>query len=535
MKRMLYIMVSVLAWAGLVLTGCTNIDPDVAEIEKGKQYTLCIKAKKGKPETKTLTFVNGELRSYWAKGDVLKVYDATTGEHIVDLESQAEGKETEFKVTLTEAQAGQLTAATQLKLEYKGPGYDAQDGTLESLSDNCDYSVAYVSVNGVDNNEYTITTDKADFTSQQAIVQFKVEDENANIVSISKLEVDYGFGQFTVNVASSILNSNDEKDYRYFVAIPESEYVKLTATGTDGRVYTYEKGDNIYVKAVDYVLQNGYYYPIAVRMHGQPMLGDPYYSDGTWATCNKHADGAKAVGIVVYLGSGAIVENYPHGLVMALKDATTSEVNWATEAIELFKDEWVTLTEHSLANCGGLAKTAALCTEDRIAKYPAAAAAYKYAAPVNKEKCSGWFLPSSGQWLSVVYGICGAEYPVKADNTWWKNGLDYLWGEGKGDGNTSLTDIAKVLFPSDDDGYAHSLLNAAMQAVSKDYDSIITKNKGNYVSYWTSSVNSKSDAIRMNFGVEENRKNGRYSSVKTDNKPKKSEKVKYRVRAFLAF
>ena len=90
-----------------------------------------------------------------------------------------------------------------------------------------------------------------------------------------------------------------------------------------------------------------------------------------------------------------------------------------------------------------------------------------------------------------------------------------------------------MLYPTDDNGYAHTILNAAMKAVSDDYDEIITKNGNSWISYWTSSENSSSNAIRMNFGVEDTNSKTRYSSIKTDNQKAKS--VQLRVRAFLAF
>lgn len=528
MKRMLIIMVSALAWAGLVLAGCTDIEPAANEIEKGKQYTLCIKAKKGTPETKTLEVVNNGLRSSWAKGDLLKVFDATTEELIAELESQEDGEMAEFKVALTQEQAEKLAAASQLKLVYKGPGYENQDGTLESLSDNCDYSVAYVSVNSVDNNEYTITTDKADFTSQQAIVQFKIEDENANIVSISKLDVNYGRAWFTVNVAASIVNSNDETKYRYFVAIPESKFVSLTATGTDGRVYTFQKGQNVYVKSqIPNVLNNGYFYPIAVRMHAEPMLGDRYYSDGTWA-CNKHANNAEVVGIVVYLGSGAITEEaagYGHGLVMALKDASQG-AKWATSETDVFSnDDRVANVEETLSQFGGLSRTNALNSE----AYPAANLAKNYGTTVPGT--SGWFLPSCGQWLSIVYGLGGAAYPDKALGTWWKNGEDKDWSQ--------FNHVARVLSPAVESDHLYKFINSILdKAVNGDtskYDTIETKVGNAWISYWTSSEYSKSNALRMNFGTDTDKNDATklYSTIKMGNDKKKG--VTLRVRAFLAF
>ena len=198
--------------------------------------------------------------------------------------------------------------------------------------------------------------------------------------------------------------------------------------------------------------------------------------------------------------------------------------------------------EKALVNFGGYDKT-----NKANDKFEAAYAAKSYNVTVDKEKCSGWFLPASGQWLAVVYGLCGAAYPDKAQGTWWRNGKDgtdnkvHLWGE---DG---FTDKAKVLGANSD--YAHEIINAKLQAAaglnaSAGFDPIETGSGPNkWVNYWTSSECVKTEkngktntdsAIRMNFGVNE-KKETKYSSIKTDNKIKDNKDSKFRVRAFLAF
>lgn len=526
MKRCVYYMVSILLAAGSLLAACSEIDAQKNEmtVEPGRTYTLSVVAVKNAPSTKALYFDENSqtLTATWENDDKIEVW--ADGVYITKILAKIvdeTASRTEFVSTesLSSEQANALVNANSVILKYHTPDYDKQDGTLDGIAANCDYAEAEVKVTGIENGN--ITTTEAKFEGKQAIVRFKILNQNEEALDVENMTVTYGTGStlksftFTLADAASI----------FFVAIPEGTEVDLQATAA-GRTYSYDK-----VLTNGAKLANGGFYPIKVHMEGQPVLGDPYYSDGTWATCNKHADGAQVVGIVVYLGSGAIVENYPHGLVMALKDASQS-AKWDTKIVEerlnVFSDK-VTSTALSLVNYGGKAKTDAMAAGEN-STYEAAKAAKGYNVQIASNKCTGWFLPSSGQWLSVVYGLCGADYPDKSLGTWWKNGNTsgdkLLWGDDK------LSDIAKVLYPADANGYAHSILNAAMKAVSKDYDAIITK-KGNYwISYWTSSENARTFAIRMNFGVEDDTNAGRYSSIKTDSKDKG---MQYRVRAFLAF
>lgn len=522
MKKFYYNMVSFLLLAGTILAACSEIEPAEKNIEPGHTYVMRVHATKADPATKSLK-TQGEgrnqvIRSYWDPKDELKVYDVddTQKTLIATLVATATAtcEETDFVAELTQEQVAKLRAAGNgLLLEYKSASYSSQDGTLESLSA-CDFSTLVVNQFDINNDTFNITIDKALFACQQAIVQFKIENGLGNLVDVRSMTVDYGYGSFTVQLGTPAS--------KFFVAVPESPWLSLSAEGTDGRTYTYAKGTNIFVKAVANVLENGYYYPIAVRMQASPKLGDPYYSDGTWASCNKHAAGAEAVGIVVYLGGGELTEEasgFGHGLVMALKDASQGE-KWAKENGEASKDRAAQATT-VLVNYGGIAKTAAM---DNEKSYPAAYTAYHYPVTVDKTKCSGWFLPSSGQWISVVYGLCGAQYPDKSKNTWWKNGAGNDWG-------STATDIAKVLYPATDEGYAHKIINKYL-AEAGDYDEIITViGKDNWVSYWSSTEATNADAIRMNFGIEK-AKEEKYSSIKADKKPKSTA---LRVRAFLAF
>ena len=540
MKRLFIFMVSALAWAGVILAGCNEVEPASVSLESGQKYTLSVKATKGEIATKGFTYEESqdrkdkELESLWEMGDKLNVFtDASlSGQPVVTLETKSVSGDGLTATFEGELDASALENISELWLVYKTPNYGEQKGTLATLTE---YSVAKTAITGVDNGKYTIDTDRTKFVNQQAVLMFKFEDENETIVPVQSIEVKYDNNEFTVKVDKT--NKGQGEPDEIFIGIPECSSVTLKVTDTDGRQYNYTKTSSN-------LLKNGYLYPVAVRMHQEPKLGDPYYSDCTYGR-NKHAAGASVVGIIVYLGAGAITEEsagYGHGLVMALTDASQS-AQWGPTTSSISNDEDKVRAEvkvgaeKALVCYGGLATTNTINSRSDNTKFPAANAVKGYSVKVDEKKCSGWFLPASGQWLSVIYGLCGAAYPDKANGTWWKNGKDLLWGE------TGFTDKAKVLGADSD--YAHVIINNKLQAAAElntdgSYSAIETGYKNNWVSYWTSTecivtkdgvTNTTGNAIRMNFGVEDSGET-KYSSIKSDSKGKGTQ---LRVRAFLAF
>lgn len=547
MKKLYYVMVSALAWAGLILAGCSEIDPANTAVEAGRQYTLTVKATKGGIATKGFSYEESDsrltkkLQSLWRENDELKVYDneALSGAPLATLTATTisnDGLEAQFSGPMD---GDALQGINKLWLVYKDNNYANQKGTLATLTE---YSVAETGITSVSEGNYVIETNKTQFVSQQAVMMFKFENENEGLIDAKTIDIFYVTNtdeQKKFSVAIDMTGKAQGDPNEVFLGIPQCKSVSLLVTDKDGREYNYTKSDD------GGLLNNGYFYPVAVRMHGEPILGDPYYSDGSWG-CNAHGNGAEVVGIVVYLGSGDIVENKAHGLVMALKDASQS-AKWDTYSkqsgnrVSRFNDK-VTSAELALVNYGGKAKTEALSAYDN---HQAAKLALEYNVSVNPNTCTGWFLPSSGQWISVIYGLCGAAYPVKdasvggaGYDTWWLNGdnsAKKYWG-------TTATDIARVLYhPADGERYAHERINDALSAAcggdGSKYDEIITViGTNNWISYWTSSESSLNEATRMNFGIEKDdertKLNLRYSSIKAD---KKDKSTSYRVRAFLAF
>jgi len=70
----------------------------------------------------------------------------------------------------------------------------------------------------------------------------------------------------------------------------------------------------------------------------KPQIGDAYFSDGTWGK-NPHADGAKPIGVVGYLGEDIKCKDgsmAPHGLVVALRDGRTANFNFANATINSY-------------------------------------------------------------------------------------------------------------------------------------------------------------------------------------------------------
>ena len=124
-------------------------------------------------------------------------------------------------------------------------------------------------------------------------------------------------------------------------------------------------------------------------------VGDIYYSDGTCSSAL--VTGKTPIGIVVYVGSGAVSENL-HGLVMALHNSgrdSWSTRNGSPKDLELFP---MTLTaEEAMNDFRGFEKTKWLAEHNSVAAINAIN--YNVSTPTGT---TGWFIPSIGQWIAVV-------------------------------------------------------------------------------------------------------------------------------------
>ena len=247
-------------------------------------------------------------------------------------------------------------------------------------------------------------------------------------------------------------------------------------------------------------------------------VGDIYYSDGALSSQSEALlSGKTAVGIVGYLGNNYWTETQlkssnkgGHALVMCLKTigstGTTdigTRIAWYSSNSDAGRTKVSTgalIRGSSSQTYGsGYTETAALVAKGSA--YAAATAAKNYKdLPAKSTKCTGWFLPSAGQYYAVMKQLGGGISP----DTW--NIYDFF-------GN--MTTVS-------------GKINSALSKVGAN----------NYTEYfqavntweWTSSEFSASSAVFVDSGVDDSEGSG---SVRFYSSYDKTTQIP--VRPFLAF
>ena len=239
-------------------------------------------------------------------------------------------------------------------------------------------------------------------------------------------------------------------------------------------------------------------------------VGDIYYSDGSWSSTYNSAK--TAIGVVVstngtYCESG---KGYGHGLVMSLKNVSTSAMwnNANTPDISGLTNvqhvnEWY--SDYSgIANCN----VVKAITGYSSTTYPAFYLALN-STVTTPSGSSGWFLPSSGQWYKAL----------EETYTYYNNNSGSTVSMTLSSKET-ITDALSYSF-SGESAAGVTVLNYAMSGhslTSSLYDTYATSTY-----YWTSSECNINNACDLIF----------YSSSLALNYDFKANS--YRVRPFLAF
>lgn len=209
-----------LLMAGAAFTACSSDDNITGEQPTAlsqQTYTMTVNASKGgDAATRALSLDGNTLNATWAEGEKVAVYNVTKSATLGGyLEVQSAGTSTTLKGSLT----GTVEAGDALRLSFLNPIYSAQDGTLAYIASNCDYAVAMVTVASVSDGNITTDAD-ADFTNQQAIVKFRLQDTEGNDLNASSL---------TIATASNGLLKGQFHD------TPETKHTGYTVTaGTGG-------------------------------------------------------------------------------------------------------------------------------------------------------------------------------------------------------------------------------------------------------------------------------------------------------------
>lgn len=259
-------------------------------------------------------------------------------------------------------------------------------------------------------------------------------------------------------------------------------------------------------------------------------VGDIYYTNGALTHQNYDLETIQPIGIVGYLGNdywtekGVVSSEKPvggHALVMCLKTIGSTgktsigtQYAWYSSNIDAHRtkvnSQPLLVNSYNQPYGSGYTETAAL-----MGGSAAAYQAQKYnTLPANSSKCTGWFLPTAGQYYAVMTNL-GATFSSDWTGIW--------------DGNT--TTHPNLGFFSN------------MTTVTKNInDKLKTVGDSNYTEFfgsvntwaWTSSEFSPADAVNIDSGVDDfdgSEGSGSvrfrsYGGRKTSQKP---------VRPFLAF
>ena len=280
-----------LLMAGAAFTACSSSDDntfDEQPVNPAKQtYTLTVKASKGGDATTRALTLTGEgnktLKAYWDGTETVTVKEGGTTLGTLTVTPDATDN---TQATLS----GELDAApsgTALTLELFSDAYNSQDGTLDYIASHCDYATATTTVTYDEVNK-TIRGTDADFTNQQAIIKFTLQDKDNGNAAISPSDLTVDDGTNTVELTSILdatytANGGDGVLYVAFPAAGSAKTVTLTATVGDD-TYTYEKSGATFV--------NGQYYEITVKMTKQAAAA-PAVTDLSMVDCagNARANG----------------------------------------------------------------------------------------------------------------------------------------------------------------------------------------------------------------------------------------------------
>ena len=306
-----------------------------------------------------------------------------------------------------------------------------------------------------------------------------------------------------------------------------------------------------------------------------PQLGDPFWSDGTYGRLNHADPNAQIVGIVVYVNhhyadqEKARIENaitewdeannkYGHGLVMALKNVTVQLEGGAEQKYFPWSGSngkqqctagFIRTPKQTLDSpyFSGLENTDNIIAKLGNGNDSAASLAKNYGVSVASGTCTGWFLPSIGQWMHSISidGFGNANHPNE-----WFNAIGNNWIQN---GNTSGDLVFVKKCEKEDVNLLVRALNERLAKLHEDfkqynfdYDEFGDPSAERNVSdnYWTSTEKEENLAIRMNLGTVNKFGSNYYSTIKAKGEDKTKDTfytdpqgVKYymKVRPFLAF
>ena len=248
-------------------------------------------------------------------------------------------------------------------------------------------------------------------------------------------------------------------------------------------------------------------------------VGDIYYSDGAITKPEDisaaRANGKTPIGVIGYLGNDKWTESGTgsgyggHALVLCLKNIGSKSTTDMGETYRWYssnEDCKFTYVDTGNKIRGSSDKDYGSGYKETVAKgsaFEAANAAKNYTSlPAPRNKCTGWFLPSAGQYYAVMSQLGGGIYPDT-----WEIGQFF----------ENITTVS-------------GNINAALSKVGADqYTEFF---QGNNTWAWTSSDFSSMIAVNIDSGVDDGLESGSFRFYNSTGTYKTSQ---IPVRPFLAF
>lgn len=285
-----------------------------------------------------------------------------------------------------------------------------------SSSDESIVSVEDGTVTAVAEGTADITVSGGDNVSATCKVTVSPEEEveiEAESITLSTASADMLIGESITLTATVLPENTTDKTVTWTSS--ESSIAGVDDTGT---VTAVSAGTAV----ITATTVNGRTTECTVTVQAAPMIGDYFYSDGSWST--ELDENKTPVGLVFYIGDitaedAALATEYPdctHGLVVSLNNTNADGTTWqnAYESYGATVNSWVesnsgygSINDASLANGYNNTKAIEAFNADPAnSGWPVEAVQeiVNFRGSHQVENTSDWYLPSAKEWMLLSAG-----------------------------------------------------------------------------------------------------------------------------------
>lgn len=312
-------------------------------------------------------------------------------------------------LALTVGEEYTFTVTTEpADIEYLTLSWSSSDESIVSVEDG--------TVTAVAEGTADITVSGGNNVSATCKVTVSPDEEveiEAESITLSTVSADMLIGESLTLTATVLPENTTDKTVTW-----SSSESSIAGVDDNGTVTAVSAGTAV----ITATTVNGRTAECTVTVQAAPMIGDYFYSDGTWST--ELDENKTPVGLVFYIGDitaedAALATEYPgctHGLVVSLNNTNADGTTWqnAYESYGATVNSWVesnsgygSINDTSLANGYNNTKAIEAFNADPAnSGWPVEAVQeivnFRGLHPV--EHTSDWYLPSAKEWMLLSAG-----------------------------------------------------------------------------------------------------------------------------------